>query len=139
MSSKYQEIIMKNVGMGAVLMLIAASASASESLDICLVTGTPPTDIKYEKIQKIDIRKGTYGSVTGILPAFADKADSLGANAVVNYKGSQRFGFWPWRFVRPVVTGEAVNLHLDNGKTCQDIGGATVKRVIETNKEPHLI
>ncbi|CAM3220058.1 hypothetical protein [Moritella viscosa] len=130
---------MKNVGIGAVLMLISVSASAGESLDICLVTGTPPTDIKYEKIQRIKIGKGTYGSVTDILPAFADKANSLGANAVVNYIGSQRFGFWPWRFIRPIVRGEAVKLYLDNGKTCQDIGGSTVKRVIETNKEPHLI
>ncbi len=125
--------------MGSVLILLTASVSAGEALDICLVTGTPTTEIKYEKIQQIKIGKGIYGSVTDILLAFADEANALGANAVVNYIGSQRFGFWPWRFVRPVVRGEAVKLHLENGKTCQDIGGATVKRVIGTNKEPHLI
>ncbi|WP_299010532.1 hypothetical protein [uncultured Shewanella sp.] len=129
---------MKYLGIGAVFMLSAACANAGEALDICLVTGTP-ANIKYEKIQKIKIGKGTYGSVTDILPAFADEANALGANAVINYIGSQRFGFWPWRFVRPVVRGKAVKLNFDSGKTCEDIGGASVKRVIETNKEPHLI
>ncbi|NIB44134.1 hypothetical protein HBA55_31335 [Pseudomaricurvus alkylphenolicus] len=130
---------MKKFNLIGFLMLVSASAGASDSLDICLVTGLPSSDIQYENIRKIKIGKNSYGSVTDILPAFADKADSLGANAVVNYVGSQRFGFWPWRFVRPVVRGQAVRLNMNDGQTCKDIGGATVKRVIETNKEPHLI
>jgi len=104
-----------------------------------LITGFPSSDIKYETIQKIKVGKNSYGSVSDILPSFADKADALGANSVVNYVGSQRFGFWPWRFVRPVARGEAVKINFAKGKTCEDIGGATVKKVIETNTEPHLI
>ncbi|WP_444886447.1 hypothetical protein ACJJIX_19805 [Microbulbifer sp. VAAC004] len=130
---------MKNLGLIATLMLASVPVSASDSLDICLVTGHPASDIKYEKIQRIKIGKNSYGSVTDVLQVFADKADALGANAVVNYVGSQRFGFWPWRFVRPVVRGEAVKLYFSNGQTCRDIGGATVREVIKTNKEPHHI
>lgn len=135
----HQEVIMKKLSLIAIFTFSSVCANAGESLDVCLVTGLPPSDIKYEKIQKIKVGKGSYGSVTDILPAFSDKADSLGANAVVNYVGSQRFGFWPWRFVHPVVRGEAVKLHMSDGQTCKDIGGATIKEVIETNIEPHLI
>lgn len=130
---------MRKLNLIVILMLTSVPATAGNSLDICLVTGLPSSDIKYEKIRKIKLGKNSYGSVSDILPAFAGKADSLGADAVVNYVGSQRFGFWPWRVVRPVVRGEAVKLHIGDDKTCKDIGGATVKRVIETNKEPHLI
>ena len=130
---------MKYLIASTILLLFSTSVSASDPLDICLVTGLPSPEIKYEKIQRIKIGKNSYGSVSDILPAFATQADSLGANAVVNYIGSQRFGFWPWRFVRPVVRGEAVKLDIGDDQSCKDIGGATVKRVIETNTEPHLI
>lgn len=138
---------MKNIFAFSILLLTSIVSYAQDlsrdsqldPLDICLITGLPPSDVKFEKIQKIKIGKSSYGSVTDILPNFANKAKSLGANAVVNYIGSQRFGFWPWRFVRPIVRGEAVKLNIDSEKTCKDVGGATVRDVIATNKEPHKI
>ncbi|MFS1523827.1 hypothetical protein ACL7TT_06880 [Microbulbifer sp. 2304DJ12-6] len=138
---------MKNIFAFSILLLTSIVSYAQDlsrdsqldPLDICLITGLPPSDVKFEKIQKIKIGKSSYGSVTDILPKFANKAKSLGANAVVNYIGSQRFGFWPWRFVRPIVRGEAVKLNIDSEKTCKDAGGATVRDVIATNKEPHKI
>ena len=120
-------------------MLLSASAAANDPLDICLITGEPSLDVSFQKIHKIKYGKGTYGSVSGILPHFARKADAVNANAVVNYVGSQRFGFFPWRFVRPVVRGEAAKLHLRDGQTCESIGGVTIREVIQTNVEPHLI
>ncbi|OTG65476.1 hypothetical protein [Acinetobacter silvestris] len=74
---------------------------------ICLVEGIPSTD-QFRTIKRIKIAKGTYGSVVELYPKFAASARKLGADAVVNYNGSQRFGFWPWRIVRPVVWGTAV-------------------------------
>lgn len=130
---------MKKLSLLSVLMFASVGSNAGDSLEICLITGQPPSDIKYEKIKKIKVGKNSYGSVIDILPTFAGKADSLGANAVVNYIGSQRFGFWPWRVVRPVVRGEAVKIDVKDGQTCKDLGGASIKKVIETNIEPHLI
>lgn len=130
---------MKKLALVTTLLCGSASVYAGDALELCLITGEPPSGVQYESVKKLRIGKNSYGSVTDILPAFAEQATTLGANAVVNYVGSQRFGFWPWRFVRPVVRGEAVRLHFNENQTCDDIGGATVKRVIETNKEPHLI
>ncbi|MBQ4835175.1 MULTISPECIES: hypothetical protein [Pseudoalteromonas] len=120
-------------------ILASTTVIADDSLDICLITGEPSSDVSFEKIHKIKYGKGTYGSVSDILPHLARKANAVNANAVVNYVGSQRFGFFPWRFVRPVVRGEAAKLYLRDGQTCASIGGATVREVIQTNLEPHLI
>ena len=117
----------------------APNSSQGGANTICLVTGLPPSDVKFEKIRKIKRGKNSYGSVSDILPAFGAQAEALGANAVVNYIGSQRFGFWPWRFVRPVVRGDAVKIGFRAGQRCKDIGGATISEVIATNKEPHQI
>tara|TARA_R110000764_G_scaffold97406_6_gene181659 strand:+ start:530 stop:922 length:393 start_codon:yes stop_codon:yes gene_type:complete len=130
---------MKGIYLFAVLTLMPLTANAGDAMDICLITGQPAAGVEYEKIQNLKIGKGSYGSVTDVLPAFANKANALGANAVVNYIGSQRFGFWPWRFIRPVVRGEAVKLNLAADQTCKDAGGATVRQVISTNMEPHLL
>ncbi|MBB3167080.1 hypothetical protein [Simiduia aestuariiviva] len=130
---------MRNLFFLLILVLFSATTKASDPMAICLITGLPASDVSYEKIQRIKLGKGSYGSVADILPAFAQKADTLGANAIVNYVGSQRFGFWPWRVVRPVVRGEAVKLDIASDKTCKDIGGATVQEVIDTNMEPHLL
>ncbi|MGE8564165.1 MAG: hypothetical protein ACN6NM_10275, partial [Acinetobacter bohemicus] len=65
--------------------------------------------------------KGTYGSVVELYPRFAERAHQVGGNVVINYNASQRFGFWPWRFVRPVMWGKAVkwNTPID----CKALGG----------------
>ncbi|MFG0704039.1 hypothetical protein [Acinetobacter sp. TYF_19] len=41
-----------------------------------------------------------------LYPRFAERAQSSRCYVVNNYNASQRFGFWPWRIVRPVVWGE---------------------------------
>ena len=45
------------------------------------------------------------------------------ADAIINYNGSQRFGFWPWRFIRPVVTGDAVRIDNPEVFDCVKLGG----------------
>ncbi len=42
---------------------------------------------------------------------FINYTDRLGGNTIINYEGGQSFGFWPWRIVRPVVYGTAVDWH----------------------------
>lgn len=109
--------------------------------DFCFFPGLPPADLKYRVVKKIKLGKGTYGSVRDILPALAQRAQTLGADAIINYAGSQRFGFFPWRFVRPVARGTAVQW-LDPAHSqaheCTNIGGTTLDAILEANKSPGM-
>jgi hypothetical protein len=104
--------------------------------ELCLFSGAPPFGIKYTTIRKLKMGKGSYGSVTDILPGFAEMARAAGADAVINYTGSQRFGFWPWRLVHPVVRGEAISWSSGQKPNCAEIGGTTVETVIASRKPP---
>ena len=53
-------------------------------------------------------REGTYGSVLDELPRFVRGPRRPAATRSSNYNGGQHFGFWPWRLVRPVLTGVPV-------------------------------
>ena len=119
----------------------AAAAASAPALaipngDFCLYAGSPPSDFKYRSIGHVKIGKGTYGGVRDELPAFVAEARSKGADAVTSYNGAQRFGFWPWRLVRPVLKGIAVKF--DDGKVpdCATTGGSTLATVMATNVEP---
>ncbi|WKE65319.1 hypothetical protein PVT67_16890 [Gallaecimonas kandeliae] len=103
---------------------------------VCLFAGVPSQGAVFEEVKRIKVAKGSYGSVSQILPELAAKAQSMGANGVVHYMGSQRFGFWPWRIVRPVVRGTAVKVQFKEGQSCADLGGKTVGDVIKTNVAP---
>jgi hypothetical protein len=49
--------------------------------------------------------------------------NAKGGNAVGNYHEGQRFGFWPWRLVRPVASGDAITILNTRGKSCVEMGG----------------
>ena len=50
--------------------------------------------------------------------------NQVGGNVVINYNASQRFGFWPWRIVRPVVWGTAVKWKTP--VDCKQLGGIEI-------------
>ena len=114
----------------------SAAGPATANGDFCLYAGAPPSDFKYRPLGRVKLGKGSYGSVRDELPAFVAEARAKGADAVTSYNGAQRFGFWPWRLVRPVLTGIAVKF--DDGKVpdCAASGGATLATVLSTNLEP---
>jgi hypothetical protein len=89
----------------------------------CLLTGRPPAEYSYVVVQKLKLDRETYGSVNDVLPKLIEKSRSLGADAVIDYNGSQRFGFFPWRFVRPVVSGTAIKWTPPRSVDCEAIGG----------------
>lgn len=91
---------------------------------ICLIEGTPSAE-HYKLIKRIKAAKGTYGGFEEIKPKLAIVARKYGADVVINYHQSQRFGFWPWRIVRPVLTGTAVkwNTPVD----CAALGGKEIR------------
>lgn len=109
---------------------------AHQNLGVCLFAGGPPSDIKYQRIRKVKAAKGTYGSVREVLPKLNAVATSFSADAIINYSGSQRFGFWPWRFIRPVAWGIAVRLNNPKNLSCSDMGGITVGDVLKYGAVP---
>ena len=102
-----------------------AAKTLHPSTPICLIKGTP-TNHQFTEIKRLKIGKGTYGSVTDLYPRIVDKTHKLGDDAVIHYNASQRFGFWPWRLVRPVMTGTAIKW-LSTPPSCQSLGGIEIK------------
>ena len=102
-----------------------AANTLQPSTPICLIKGTP-TNHQFTEIKRLKIGKGTYGSVTDLYPRIIDKAEKLDADAIIHYNASQRFGFWPWRLVRPVMTGTAIKW-LSTPPSCHSLGGIEIK------------
>jgi hypothetical protein len=104
--------------------------------EFCFFAHLPPASQKYKIIKNIKIGKGTYGSVQDILPTMAEYAQLRGADAIVQYTGSQRFGFWPWRMVRPVVRGVAVQWIDSKPLKCESIGGTRLRTILSSGQPP---
>jgi hypothetical protein len=104
--------------------------------DFCFFAHLPPSNQKYKVIKNIKIGKGSYGSVTDILPKMAEYAQLRGADAIIDYSGSQRFGFWPWRVVRPVVRGVAVQWSDPKPVSCESIGGTKLTTIMSSGQPP---
>ena len=103
--------------------------SATEVNTICLLSGMPPSDVTFSQIKKLKIAKHGYGSVNDVLPELFGQAKKLNADAIIGYNGAQRFGFWPWQFVRPTASGIAVNWQLPEHITCEGMGGTYKTRL----------
>jgi len=114
---------------------IIASMPAGDA-QFCLFAGAPPAEYPYTVIKKLKVAKQTYGSVKDVLPSLAAQARGVGGEAIVSYNGSQRFGFFPWKLVRPVVTGAAIKWTGAATKDCAAVGGSTVQQVLIANKPP---
>jgi hypothetical protein len=114
----------------------SAPASTMPNGDFCLYAGAPPSDVTYRSIGRVKLSKGTYGGVRDELPAFVAEARAKGAEAITSYNGAQRFGFWPWRMVRPVLTGVAVKFDAGKIPDCAKTGGSTLATIMATNLEP---
>ena len=103
---------------------------------ICLFTGAPPADFTYIVVKELDYGKGSYGSVNDILPKLVEDAKAAGADAVIRYNGAQHFGFWPWRFVRPVATGTAIKWSPSRTVDCASAGGHYTTGTLEEAPTP---
>lgn len=104
--------------------------------DFCFFANLPPASQKYKIIKDVSIGKNSYGSVTAILPKLAEYAQMRGADAIIEYTGSQRFGFWPWRVVRPVVRGTAVQWTEPKPTDCESIGGTKLSTILSSGQPP---
>jgi hypothetical protein len=135
---------MKLITLCFMMLLVGCSATTvplskvdqAKSLEICLFTGVPPSDLSFTKLGKVKVGKGSFGSVVDILPKFAAQAQVLEADAIINYAGTQRFGFWPWRIIRPVARGQAIKWDSKVKPECSQVGGTTISSVISTRQAP---
>lgn len=84
---------------------------------LCLLDGTPPSDVQYEVIGRIVATKGTYGSTDTLFPYIVHEARKIGADAVINLQSGQKIkGPLPWRVISPTGVGTAIKL-LPNSPT----------------------
>lgn len=100
-----------------------ATAQPAKNTPICLIEGVPSTD-QYKIIKKVKVAKGIYGGFEEIKPKLANLVRERGADVVIDYHQSQRFGFWPWRVVRPVLWGTAVKWNTP--VNCSALGGKEI-------------
>jgi hypothetical protein len=114
------------------LAMLISYGSCAYAADMCFFAGAPSSDVQYHKIKRVKLGKGTYGSVKDLLVPFSEKAKRLKADAIINYAGSQHFGFWPWRIVRPIVTGVAIKWQQPD-TDCHTAGGTTMAEIMENN------
>ncbi len=129
---------------GMLLFALLNTAYAQDSLapptmengNFCLFGGTPPAEFKYTVVKAVKLGKGSYGGVKDVMPAFVAQAKAAGADAIIDYAGSQRFGFFPWRLVRPVLRGTAVKWDSKVAVDCEKMGGMTMSAIIAANKAP---
>jgi hypothetical protein len=117
---------------------IAASLS-QEGRDLCVFDGGAPSDVPHQFIRKLKFAKGTYGGVKELLPALVQEALADKADAITDYNSSQRFGFWPWRVVRPVVSGTAIRWTEKPSKSCEAMGGVRLEVILTTNRSPEAL
>jgi hypothetical protein len=103
---------------------------------VCLFTGDAPAGYTYATLKELDYGKGSYGSVNDLLPQVVADAKAVGADAIIHYNGAQHFGFFPWRFVRPVVTGVAVKWAPARDIDCAGAGGHYTTGTLEEAPPP---
>jgi hypothetical protein len=90
---------------------------------MCVMKGAPPPPVKYALVKPLLLGKSTYGGAVPLTVKIVGQARKAYADAIINYSGGQRFGFWPWRFLRPVVRGDAVRIDNPEVFDCVKLGG----------------
>ncbi|MFG6489672.1 hypothetical protein ACG04R_23550 [Roseateles sp. BYS78W] len=117
---------------------IAAGLSQA-GRDLCVFDNGAPADVPHQIVRKLKVAKGTYGGVKELLPKLVEEALASKADAIADYNSSQRFGFWPWRVVRPVVTATAIRWDEPPRKTCEAMGGVRLEVILTTNRSPEAL
>ena len=82
-----------------------------------------PQDVPFKVLAPVKAAKSVYGSADALRPVIKEKVAKRKGNSVANYHENQRFGFWPWRVIRPVASGDAIVILNSRGKSCAEMGG----------------
>lgn len=92
---------------------------------VCFLKGGLDNSYKYTPLGRVVSTKRSYGGVDELYGPMAEKARSIGADAILNFHAGQRFkGPLPWRIVSPTGYGQAISLD-DTGTRldCSQLGG----------------
>jgi hypothetical protein len=116
-----------------------AAGLSQEGRDLCVFDNGAPADVPHQTIRSLKVAKGTYGGVKELLPTLTQQALADKADAIIDYNSSQRFGFWPWRVVRPVVTGTAIRWTEAPRKSCEALGGVRMETILSSNRSPEAL
>lgn len=110
---------------------VPSSGVLNPPSEFCFFTNLEPQGgVEYTVLRNVKAAKGSYGSVTYVVPLLKENTIVRGGNAVIHYAASQRFGFWPWRIVRPVARGRAINITNAKGLSCKEMGGYTESDIL---------
>lgn len=112
------------------------ATAAAPTGDFCFFAHTPASDVAYTTLRELRVGKGTYGGVKDLLPKLVAEARAMGGDAIIHYDGAQRFGFWPWRMVRPVVHGVAIKWKVPVAPDCNAVGGTLLSTILATDRPP---
>src|SRR2546425_9510255 len=111
----------------ALALVLSSCASEPEQPvtgpPICVISGVPPREARWAILKSLKVGRQTYGPAEICLQEMVRQARRLGADAIVNYHGAQHFGFWPWRFIRPIAEGDAVRIDNPEAFNCAALGG----------------
>src|SRR5262245_14867850 len=102
---------------------------------MCVMKGYPPRDVKFALVKQLQLGKQTYGGARPLTIRLVAEAHRVHADAIFNYSGGQRFGFWPWRFIRPVVSGDAVRIDNPEAFDCRALGGELYPGALQAESE----
>ena len=124
------------VSFAALALVGCSNYSARPFTEIPLADGeevVPPTEfcafedfpqgVPFKVHAPVKAAKSTYGGAESLRPTIMEKVGARHGNAVANYHENQRFGFWPWRMIRPVASGDAITILNTRGKSCAEMGG----------------
>ena len=88
-------ILILVAGCGGVIAKSTVDRSATlyppNNGNICLLAGSPPSDVNYEVLGRIVATKRSYGSSDELFRPMALEARKLGADAIINLQATQRF------------------------------------------------
>jgi hypothetical protein len=84
---------------------------------ICII-GDQKSLPPYKFRGEIDIKRMRYGGIESLDKLAIQTARNYGADAIIDYKSGQEFGYFPWMFVRPYVRGVAIKWVNEPPKGC---------------------
>lgn len=122
-------VVMPSVGLAGAraktIMKEGATLYPPNNGNVCVLTGAPPADVKYEVLARIVATKRTYGSVDELFLPMIQEARILGADAIINLQANHRFkGPLPWRITSPTGDGQAIKiLPGSSDLDCAHVGG----------------
>jgi len=104
---------------------------------ICLFSGAPPAEVRYEVLGRVVATKRTYGSVDELSAPMIREAQKLGADALMFFEVGQRFkGPLPWSITSPSGVGTAIKVLPESPKLDCIQAGGKFDVTTESNAQP---